>query len=494
MNGIKKSLQRIRNNKRLSRLDKTSSLFVLIAAFFGLFFVFAVPFLWGADETTHVGRVYQIAHGHAFSHVVHEGYSHYGFGGEVPNNLKKIINYVNYDFNVNSHQTIGNVKWVDNPSDYKAFADLPWAGKSVEYNFSNTAIYSPISYVPSVVGFWVAELLGLHIGATIFLARIFDLAFFIAGVAFVLWSLRAFRAKWIIFTVALLPMTLFQASMISADAVTNTLALAIVGLVIKALLSKALTKPELWVLLTATLLLPVAKPSYLFIALLTLLVPARLVPVRQYKKYFVPAAVVAGILLYLVWQYKTAYLSNASKDIIAGVVPWWQQIDSAGQAKYVLHHPFSVIVTFVRTIFLADNAYFDGLFGKLGFDYVQVPAIAIIASFVSLVLAASGAEVFTRTKQRTLLIAGVLLASIAAIFGTLYLTISYVGQPTIEGVQGRYFLPVLPVFLFFIAYMSRSRLALVKRQLYKNYSVTLASLVLFSLFVSAIKYFYITWG
>ena len=96
---------------------------------------------------------------------------------------------------------------------------------------------------------------------------------------------------------------------------------------------------------------------------------------------------------------KTRYLSNASKYDIAGVVPWWTEIDSTRQLHYVISHPFTLIENFLRSVTLNDTDYFDGLFGKLGFNYVYVPGIAVIASFSSLVLGVSGAEVFVRNKK-----------------------------------------------------------------------------------------------
>jgi uncharacterized membrane protein len=479
--------------KRLVALN-VHSLFVITASVFGIFFVFTTPLLWGSDETSHVGRVYQISHGHVFARVVHQGYSGYGFGGTIPSNLMRVVNYVNTDFNVNTHQVIPGVKWVDQPADYKTFYKLPLSGRQLEYNFSNTATYPPVAYIPSVIGFKVAELFKLHIGPTIYLTRIFGLAFYIAAIAYVLRALRPWRIKWLIFSVALLPMALFQASVINADIVTNTLTLILVGLLIKALLVPVrLSRLETTILVISVLCLPVVKPSYIFISLLALLVPARRLPTINYRNLLLPLSVLLGILAFGVWQYKTRYLSNAPKYIIAGVVPWWQQIDSAAQIKYVIHHPITYMMDFLRTILLTDNIYFESLFGRLGFDYVQVPAFAIIASFVAMVLSVVGAEPLRRIKKFVPLVTVVIILSVLAVFGTLYLTISSVGSNTIQGVQGRYLLPVLPIILLLLVYITKTRLSFTKFT-YRNYAMLVSGLVISGLLASAIKFYYITWG
>ena len=156
--------------KIVARFDRATLVFVALCSIFGVFFIISTPLLWGADETSHVGRVYQIAHGHIFAKVVQDkdAYSsQYGFGGELPTNIKKVVNYVNYDFNANSHQVISGVKDVDIPSDYKAFFNMPINKELVSYNFSNTAIYSPLSYIPAVVAFVISGLLNLNFGPTI---------------------------------------------------------------------------------------------------------------------------------------------------------------------------------------------------------------------------------------------------------------------------------------------------------------------------------------
>lgn len=327
----------IPNKIALPKIDHSAHLlFAVVASVFGLLFVFSTPLLWGADETTHVGRVYELSRGQLKASLVHEGYSKYGYGGRVPQNLKELIDHVHVDINLDQNQRIPGVKKVDDPQAYKEFAKLPLSGKKVDFNFSNTAIYSPVSYAPSVLGFWIADLLGLRIGPTIYLARLFDLALYIGVLTFVIRSLRACRSKWIVFAVALIPAALFQSSIINADTVTNTLAFALVAMVLKALLSKRLSRPEIAVLMVATVLLPIAKPSYLFISLLVLLVPSQLIMAghEKYRRFLLPTMLLVGFCLYALWQYETAYLTNASKWMIAGIAPWWQGIDSSAQLKY----------------------------------------------------------------------------------------------------------------------------------------------------------------
>jgi len=474
--------------------------FIVLAVVFGVYFVFSTPLLWGSDETSHTGRVYQITHGQILSGKIYDktSYSHEGYGGVIPANLRKVVDYVNIDFNANSDQKIPGIKTVDNAADYRTFSKLPMSGSRVNYNFSNTAIYSPVSYVPAVIGLGLAQVLHLYIGPTIYMTRLFDLTFYVAAIAFLLYALRNLRLKWVIFAVALLPSALFQAATINADMMTNVLAFIVVGLVMKAILSKnSLSKPELAVLIISTLCLPVVKPSYLFLSVLALLVPGRMIPfasLGRYKKWLMPAALVLGIIIYGLWQYKTNYLTNAVKYIIAGVVPWWQDIDSAGQIHYVLTHPFAFLATLVRSMVINDSLYFNGLFGRIGFSFMQVPAVAIIGSFLAMALSVLGSERMLTVRRNLLVIAAVAVLTVLAVFGVCYLTISAVGMATIEGVQGRYFVPILPVLLFGIAYVTKTRIDITKLIAYRRVAVTIVCLVAVSLLATAVKYQYVIWG
>ncbi|KZM68302.1 DUF2142 domain-containing protein [Nocardia terpenica] len=134
--------------------------------------------------------------------------------------------------------------------------------------FPHTAAYSPIPYVPAAVGIRLSEAFGLNVGATVQLTRIADdrgvsyggdiplsidglmgYAFgdynrkpveperfaadpvaYLLVVGFALRALRGFRIQWLAFTVAVLPIALFRAGTVTADTMTNALALLVKGL------------------------------------------------------------------------------------------------------------------------------------------------------------------------------------------------------------------------------------------------------------------------
>lgn len=100
------------------------------------------------------------------------------------------------------------------------------------------------------------------------------------------------------------------------------------------------------------------------------------------------------------------------------------------------------------------------------------------------------------TKKQIVVIAALLVAGCLAVFGTLYLTYSRVRFPVVEGVQGRYFIPFLPL-LAVLGGLILEKLGVkvdVTKKTGFKISASLAVLVTVSLTFAAAKYYLITWG
>lgn len=190
---------------------KTAHIFVIIAALFGLFFVFSTPLLWGTDETSHLARIYQISGGQILPERVGDTRNEGGYGGYIPENLYRLILYVDYNLTNNVNNPKLGIKYVNSSQTYTVFGKLYLNNsKKVEYGFPNTSVYSPIAYIPALTGIIISNNLHVNVYWTIMIMRLFDLVFYITVVWLALMILNNFRAKWIIFAVALLPTALYS--------------------------------------------------------------------------------------------------------------------------------------------------------------------------------------------------------------------------------------------------------------------------------------------
>ena len=232
-------------NKAKAHLNAHTA-FLLIATTFGLLFVFTTPLLWGQDEITHFGRAYEISQGQMLPVPFQTG-SATNYGGNVPTSAYKLISFVANDLRIGEKaaQKDNNIGLVRQPAQYKLLGS-----KSINDNkksfllFPNTAPYSPFAYFPSIIGLFVSDKLNFDLTNSIHLARLLPLIFYVTTVYYLLRSLRRYRARWVILSVALLPTAIYQASTITADTMTIITMMVVSALYLKTFLGEKLNSYE----------------------------------------------------------------------------------------------------------------------------------------------------------------------------------------------------------------------------------------------------------
>ena len=151
--------------------------------------------------------------------------------------------------------------------------------------FSGARTYTPVAYLPHLVGMEVAKALDLSVGTTIDLMRLLGLVAYVVLVGAAIVVLRGYRARWLVFVAGLIPMSLFQAATVSADTMTLGLSILVGALVLKAVfLRQELSTTEGVGLFAATALIPLSKAGYVNFFLVVLIVPAALLPYRRMGK------------------------------------------------------------------------------------------------------------------------------------------------------------------------------------------------------------------
>lgn len=476
---------------------KTAYIFAVIAAVFGLYFVFRTPLLWGTDETSHVARVYQISEGHIWSKYVGDRRDQGGYGDRIPFNLYWLILYTNFDLNNNAGDADHpQQKDVGDPTVYTELGSRHLdTDKRVVYGFPNSSAYSPIAYAPGVIGMVLAKLAHANIFWTIMLVRLFDLAFFIGVITFALLLLNDLRLKWLFFVIALLPTTLYSGAIISTDGTTTAVVLLFAAIICKGLLypGKVLTTLEKWLLASITVLLPLFKPGYiLLLPLQLLMLNKQTIKDKRVLLYSFGSLVIAGIL-FLLWSHSVA--GPVSREALIRPGPGWEAVQPNEQTAFILHHPFSYLAVLFRTYIINDNQYFMELVGDLGFHHVRLPGIGLAAQLIALLVALAVAEKNRLRRIVPFSFIGVAVISGLIIATSFYLTYSDVAGPLLRGVQGRYFIPFLPFVLLGIGILLRDRFTIANPQaFYKLAPKLICVLMLVGLTMISIKYQLVTWG
>jgi len=483
----------------LKKYFGVAEIFIVISMVFGLFFVVRTPMLWGTDETSHVARIYQLSEGHLWAQHFADTREEGGYGGYLPQNLYELIVNVNRDLMDNeTHNTYEGTKNVDDPQLYRDFGKQHFdTTQRHVYAFPNTAAYSPVAYGPGLLGMVVARSIDVNIYWTIIMVRLFDLVFFVALVYGALRILSGLRAQWLIFVVALLPTTLYSASIMSADGVLTAVVLLFAALLIKVLCQpkgSVLQRHEIALLMGITLLMPLVKPGYVLLLPLQLLIPSYKFPSRQlaYLCRWLPLAIAA--LLFVWWSHATSGAVADEALIRPGYN--WQLVVPDKQAEYLAHHPLSFVPTIIRTLLIYDNKYFMELIGDLGFQHIRLPGLGVAAQVLVLILAVFVSGPIRGAKKVPVAVGGVILATAMLIAVGFYLTYTDVGASVIVGIQGRYFTPMLPFILGLLAMIPTLCMSVGKqnRESYRVATRIIVVLVVMILTLMALKFQYVTWG
>jgi uncharacterized membrane protein len=471
--------------------------FIVIAATFGIFFVARTPLLWGTDETSHVARVYQLSQGQIWQeHLSDPRQKDVYVAYQIPQNLYKLIVAVNDDLIDNTSSAgVSTAKYVDNPAVYTRLGKLHLNGdKRIAYGFPNTAAYSPVAYTPALIGMGVANLFHADIFWMIMLIRLCDLAMFIGIVYLALRVMDAYRVKWLIFAIALLPTALYSGSIISADGVTTATVLLFAALLLKALLNPdtVIRKSEVGLLAAITVVLPLLKPGYIILLPLQLLISNKQFATRRmaYMVKIIPLAI--GGMLFLLWSHSVTGAVRNEAIIRPG--GGWELVNPNSQTKFILGHPFAYAKVLIRTFITGFGQYFMELVGDLGFHHVRLPGTGVILEVVGLLAAMLWAERPRIKRLIPICLLGVSFIGGLLIATTFYLAYTNVADFTVRGIQGRYFLPLLP-FALMGAGLALSKFKIGKS--WRAYSLVPKLICIFtvlSLTMIAIKYQLVTWG
>ncbi|WP_069162044.1 DUF2142 domain-containing protein [Nocardia altamirensis] len=463
---------------------------VLVAIFGGLFTVITPPF-WGHDEITQFGRAYQVAHGGLLPQQIHDNRG-VAYGGDVPKSITALMGYALRDYTTNPDEPDS---MVEDPGAYDRLGGAAVSDATEPVWFTNTAAYSPVPYIPAAVGIRLAELFDLDVAGMVALTRLAGLLSYLTVVGFGLYALRRYRAQWLAFTVAVLPIAVFQAGTVTADTMTNALAIMVSALLVKALfLGDRLGRVETGALLAATILLPVSKPTYVLLAMLVVLVPAQRFGFSGWQRAIPWFFAAVGGLVFAAWM-KVAAPTGDGMGLMRPQHQWYS-VRPGDQLRGILTDPGHFLSVFGESIALRDERWFSQFFGELGFAYIDVPALTMLACLFAFAVSIGVADRMTAaTFRRTLLVALTVAASVAMIYVTLYMSFTPVGYYIIDGVQGRYFVPLAIVaFAVLLRWMPLRLTNIAGRTPTVGPAVTVIVATVIALVGAAWKYYEIVWG
>jgi len=304
-----------------------------------------------------------------------------------------------------------------------------------------------ICYLPQAFGVFIGRLLNLNFFGVFYLGRLTNLLFYIFCVFLAIKSVNEFKLPF--FITGLLPMTLHQAASFSYDAFINGISIVFISYFIRILYeTKKLQIKNIIILSITGILLAPAKIIYFPIVLLVFLALPEYFGLKKSKGYILATGmIIIGIAMITLFNYNKLSVMTSQPE----------ELNWEGQHNYkvsfILEHPLQTIKIFFNTFNSQVIYYFQSMIGR----FLSGLTLAIPEWYVltfSLILFSSVFYNKKRTWTPKYLHKGLFLLIIISVILLIILSM-FLGwtsdiREIILGVQGRYFIPLIPLGLLFL--------------------------------------------
>ena len=295
------------------------------------------------------------------------------------------------------------------------------------------------TYLPPALGISLGRVLNCNGTITIMLGRLFSLLFYIGATCF---SIKIIPfGKKILLAISLLPMTMELAASYSYDSMIIALSFLYIALMCRLIFEKeALTIRDIVVPTVVMALLAPHKYVYLPLVLLALFLPGEKYKAKREKWISIGIMLGGtGLVLLSVMGGERVYIPGFDTTEYRTI-------------EYCLRNPREVITVYVNTLLKCVPFYGGTMLGAaLGWLELYMPRVAVALSGINLLMATVKTDPEDRIIIKNRHHLGFLMCALSVSFMVLtamLLVWTPVTSMEIKGVQGRYFLPVLPLFLF----------------------------------------------
>ncbi len=412
--------------------------FLVLSALFGSAIILVNPPLRGPDEAAHFVRIYGISDGE----IVPATRDAQGRkGAMLPARIHR-----DFDYFESARYKVGTLGF-----SYHEVVDTwrkaPPRGAEGPASFvllQGAESYAPFSYLPYLPAIAVARLANLDFLGTLYLLRVtgFVLMTLVAAYAIALTP----HLKWAFLMIAMLPAALYGRAVIGADGAALSFVLVVAGLSLRTIDAPARRVGEqaLWMTLCV-----IAKLSNVaFIVLEAMRGPVRDLPRRWGA---VALIVLPGLALTLWWVAATGG-DVGTWRVIAGTGTPAEKFDLTTKLWFMAGNPLHFFAAMISTL---DNwrELSRALIGILGWGDTALQMW--IYPIIGLMLAATffaRLEFDRAARLRAGVVAGLgAVGYFVLVFLIFYLTWTPVAEEKIWGVQGRYFVMMLPLVAIMIA-------------------------------------------
>jgi uncharacterized membrane protein len=310
--------------------------------------------------------------------------------------------------------------------------------------FAGTEGYNPIAYIPYIVAAAIGRLLGLDFPSMLLLMRFFGLLAFTAVAAYAISVTPVL--KWAFLLIAMLPVSLYNRTVLSADGAALSYTLAITALCFSAARKPAAGKVwerSLWMTLCT-----LSKQPQLVFVLLELMVSRH----KESRWGSLAIVVLPGLILSPLWVVAVS----------ADIAVWRlleersvssEQFNPLWKLLYMWDHPYHFPLAAWTALSGWAGRLWQELIGIVGWqDILLRPWTYLVLTVLLMLVPLQKLQLDGAVRARLIGITGlVVLGYVVLVYLIFFLIYTPIDTDHVRGVQGRYFVVALPVAAIFIA-------------------------------------------
>ncbi len=409
-------------------------IYLITCLLLGIVYIFLSPLFTGSDEHNHYYRIYEISEG-----VFITPTDNNKVGSILPASLKETFQIAG------SNNTMIKYHHIKDMMSIKMTNEVMKYGNDFADSYSNTALYSPIQYIPQVLGFSLGKVFNATPYTLGMLGRIFNLLFY-ALIGFMALKIIP-KGKMVVMLILLSPNMLQCATTLSADAFTNVIFLLLIALIFSCLNAKdKITFRKEAALFILAITISLCKIVYLPVVFLLFLIPKdKYKNSLKEKNIFCLLTIIFSIIVSLLWM-------NTTNNIFEIAY-----VQSNLQKEFIFHNLIEYIIILMRTFVIEGFHYFECLLVGTTMYHTQLNIPTLFSLFYNIVVILAYIYDDEKLEINNLgkwSIALITLTIIGLISSAIYIqcTANFysVGNNIVGGIQGRYFVPILFLIIFLI--------------------------------------------
>lgn len=408
--------------RRGETLKEPENLFLCCSIILGALYLFVMPMFRVPDSVNHYVRAYGILEGNFLTPK--EGQV------EIPENLipyawhsyTPYILFKNFNMHINASET-------------------------VLHNNVNMALYSPISYVFQIIGIGTAKLFSDNTYIWVIAGCVTNFV----GCTMLLYLAikRIPYGKLLLTFISLLPMAIQERASLSIDAITYASIMALFALCLSFRYNKnKITRREYIVLIILIFIVSSCKVVYFVTAFLFLVIPKECFDNLKSERIFKIIGTIETIVLSVGWSgIAVSYLEYTRGGY-----------ETREKIKFILSHPIKYSQILFKVFWEDGERQFQLMIGK-SLGSMDIPINATLIFLITILIC----RLYFSEKWRIVLVEEssrdwilqfflqiICLGTFLLIATSLYIQWTSIEEVSnkIEGIQGRYFLPILPLFCY----------------------------------------------